>query len=57
MFDLKQLDGKPVTGLEAYLGEKGHLVIIRKSAPLNDKDYIHAHAMKEGWGPMMNFGF
>ena len=49
IFDLKQLsDGKPVKGLETYLGEKGHLVVIRQSAPLTDKDYIHAHAMKEG---------
>lgn len=47
-FGLKQLDGKPVTGLGPYLGEKGHLVIIRKSVPLTAKDYIHAHAMKEG---------
>lgn len=47
-FDLKQLTGKPVSGLEPYLGEKGHLVVIRKSAPLTDKDYIHAHATKEG---------
>lgn len=54
-FDLKQLDGKPVTGLEPYLGEKGHLVIIRKSAPLNDKDYIHAHAMKEGEASNIRF--
>jgi hypothetical protein len=48
IFDLKQgLDGKPVTKLEPYLGEKGHLVVIRKSAALTTKDYIHAHAMKE----------
>jgi hypothetical protein len=47
-FDLKRLDGSPVTGLEPYLGEKGHLVVIKKSAPLTDKDYIHAHAMRGG---------
>jgi hypothetical protein len=47
-FNLKQLDGKPVTGLGPYLGEKGHLVVIRQSVPLTRKDYIHAHAMKEG---------
>ena len=54
-FDLKQLDGKPVTGLGPYLGEKGHLVVIRKSAPLTDKDYIHAHAMKEGEASEIKF--
>lgn len=55
-FDLKQLsDGKPVTGLEPYLGEKGHLVVIRQSAPLTDKDYIHAHAMKEGEASEIKF--
>ena len=54
-FDLKQLDGKPVTGLGPYLGEKGHLVVIRKSAPLIDKDYIHAHAVKEGEASEIKF--
>lgn len=55
IFDLKQLDGKPVTGLRPYLGQKGHLVVIRKSAPLTDKDYIHAHAMKEGEASEIKF--
>ena len=51
MFDLKQvLDGMPVTKLEPYLGEKGHLVVIRKSAALTIKDYIHAHAMEQEGG-------
>jgi hypothetical protein len=55
-FDLKQLsDGKPVTGLKPYLGEKGHLVVIRQSVPLTDKDYIHAHAMKGGEASMITF--
>lgn len=54
-FNLKQLDGKPVTGLGPYLGEKGHLVVIRKSAPLTAKDYIHAHAMKEGEASEIKF--
>jgi len=48
-FDLRQAsDDKPVTGLQPYLGEKGHLVVIRKSTALTAEDYIHAHAMKEG---------
>ncbi|MFN7661908.1 MAG: hypothetical protein ACK5P3_27990, partial [Dolichospermum sp.] len=29
-----------------YLGEKGHLVIIKSSSPLTKSDYIHAHALK-----------
>lgn len=35
---------KPVTDLQPYLGEKGHLVIIRQSPELTASDYIHAHA-------------
>lgn len=54
-FDLKQLDGKPITGLGPYLGEKGHLVVIRKSDPLRARDYIHAHAMKDGEASEIRF--
>lgn len=54
-FDLKQLDGKPMTGLEPYLGEKGHLVVIRKSEPLRARDYIHAHARKDGEASEIRF--
>lgn len=32
--------------LQPYLGEKGHLVILKKSSPLTEADYIHSHAMK-----------
>jgi hypothetical protein len=56
IFDLKQVpDGKPVKRLGQYLGEKGHLVVIRKSAALTTKDYIHAHAMKEGGASEIKF--
>jgi hypothetical protein len=54
-FNLQWPDGSPVAGLEPYLGEKGHLVVIRKSAPLNDKDYIHAHAMQGGEASTIGF--
>lgn len=48
-FDLKMVsDDSPVKGLHPFLGEKAHLVVIRKSEILNVNDYIHAHAMKGG---------
>ncbi len=37
---------KPPTDLKSYLGERGHLVIIKQSSPLTRADYIHAHAIK-----------
>lgn len=37
---------RPIADLQPYLGEKGHLVILRQSSPLKATDYIHAHAMK-----------
>jgi hypothetical protein len=47
-FDLlSSNDKKPVTDLQPYLGEKGHLVIIKSTSPLTAKDYIHAHALKD----------
>jgi hypothetical protein len=54
-FYLKQIDGKPVTGLGPYLGEKGHLVIIGKSKTLSVRNYLHAHAMKEGEASEIKF--
>lgn len=46
-FSLKQAtNNQPITDLQPYLGERGHLVILKKSAPLTRTDYIHAHAMK-----------
>ncbi|MBD1847283.1 hypothetical protein H6F89_28535 [Cyanobacteria bacterium FACHB-63] len=36
---------QPVTNLQPYLGEKGHLVILRQSPALSRADYIHAHAV------------
>jgi hypothetical protein len=54
-FDLTQTDGRPVKGLGRYLGEKGHLVVIRKSAFLTGKDYVHTHAMKDGKAAEIRF--
>ncbi len=33
--------------LQNYLGERGHLVVLKQSSPLTEADYIHAHAMKD----------
>ncbi|MBD1834273.1 hypothetical protein H6F61_16615 [Cyanobacteria bacterium FACHB-472] len=38
-------DNQPIKDLQPYLGEKGHLVILRQSPNLTAADYIHAHAM------------
>lgn len=47
-FDLKDTaTNQPLTDLQPYLGEKGHLVIIKKSTPLTASDYIHAHALAD----------
>jgi len=46
-FDLKDQKNQPIKDLQPYLGEKGHLVIIKSSSPLTTSDYIHAHAMKD----------
>ncbi|HEY9849146.1 MAG TPA: hypothetical protein V6D28_06790 [Leptolyngbyaceae cyanobacterium] len=47
MFDLRQASNNQLlTDLQPYLGERGHLVILKQSSPLTRTDYIHAHAMK-----------
>ncbi|MBW4623051.1 MAG: hypothetical protein KME17_27290 [Cyanosarcina radialis HA8281-LM2] len=40
-------DKQPIKDLRSYLGERGHLVIIKQSSPLTAADYIHAHALKD----------
>ncbi|OBQ34178.1 MAG: hypothetical protein AN485_16745 [Anabaena sp. MDT14b] len=45
-FDLKDQKNQPIKDLQPYLGEKGHLVIIKSSSPLTTSNYIHAHAIK-----------
>lgn len=46
-FDVKNAVNKqPIKDLQPYLGERGHLVIIKSSSPLTIADYIHAHALK-----------
>ncbi|MGB5959288.1 MAG: hypothetical protein WBG73_01415 [Coleofasciculaceae cyanobacterium] len=47
-FNLKQTsNNQPITDLQPYLGERGHLVILKQSPSLTKADYIHAHAMKD----------
>lgn len=38
-------DRTPIDDLKPYLGEMGHLVIVRQTAPLTVDEYIHTHAM------------
>ncbi|NET37008.1 MAG: hypothetical protein F6K19_34125 [Cyanothece sp. SIO1E1] len=38
--------GEPVADLEPYLGELGHMVIVKQSDSLTKADYIHAHALR-----------
>lgn len=43
MFSLKDVNGKPVTDLQPYLGALGHSVILREG----NLDFIHAHPMED----------
>ncbi|HIK24709.1 MAG TPA: hypothetical protein IGP91_02390 [Thermosynechococcus sp. M46_R2017_013] len=36
---------QPLPDLRPYLGEAGHLVILRATTPLKPSDYLHAHAL------------
>lgn len=47
-FDLQDMaSNQPITDLQPYLGEKGHLVIVRQSPALTRANYIHAHAVHD----------
>jgi hypothetical protein len=43
-FKLQQANGQPIADLQPYLGERGHLVIVRQTDALTRADYLHAHA-------------
>lgn len=45
-FSLNDANNQPIQDLKPYLGEQGHLVILKQSSPLTRADYIHAHAMR-----------
>ncbi|MDZ8055117.1 MAG: hypothetical protein RMX68_026595 [Aulosira sp. ZfuVER01] len=48
IFNLQDTATKqPIKDLQPYLGERGHLVIIKRTSPLTRADYIHAHALKD----------
>ena len=56
MFDLRDTaTNQPITDLQPYLGERGHLVIIKQSSPLTGADYLHAHAVKDNSDGNVNF--
>ena len=38
---------QPLKDLQPYLGEEGHLVIVKQAPELTKADYIHAHALKD----------
>ncbi len=45
VFNLQEVtSNQPIKDLQPYLGERGHLVIVKQSSPLTKADYIHAHA-------------
>ncbi|PAX59468.1 hypothetical protein [Brunnivagina elsteri] len=55
-FDLQELkQNQAIKDLQPYLGEKGHLVIVKSSSPLTEADYIHAHPIKESTDGQINF--
>lgn len=53
-FNLKDAKGKPVE-LQPYLGERGHLVIVKKGDFLTENSYLHSHAMKESPSGQVQF--
>lgn len=54
-FNLEKNDNQPMTNLQEYLGEKGHLVIIKQASPLTKQDYIHAHAIPDATSGNVKF--
>jgi plastocyanin len=38
---------QPIADLQPYLGERGHMVIVRQANPITRANYIHAHAMPD----------
>lgn len=56
MFNLRESsNNQPLTDLQPYLGERGHLVILKQSSLLTKADYIHAHATKDTPNEQVNF--
>jgi Cupredoxin-like domain len=38
---------QPIADLQPYLGERGHMVIVRQASQITRANYIHAHAMPD----------
>ncbi len=55
IFDLKDQTNQPIKDLKPYLGERGHLVIIRDGKNLTKSDYIHGHAIKNQSNSQIQF--
>lgn len=56
MFNLQETsNNQPLKDLQPYLGERGHLVIIKQSSNLTAADYIHAHALKDTTSGQVHF--
>ncbi|BAY22892.1 hypothetical protein NIES2100_26560 [Calothrix sp. NIES-2100] len=56
IFNLQDAATKqPIKDLQPYLGERGHLVIIKRTKSLTRADYIHAHALKDTPDGEVNF--
>ncbi|MBE9007020.1 hypothetical protein IQ259_18585 [Fortiea sp. LEGE XX443] len=49
------VNNQPIKDLQPYLGERGHLVILKSSSPLTVSDYIHAHALKNSSDGQIEF--
>jgi hypothetical protein len=55
-FDLQDAAShQPIANLQPYLGEKGHLVILRQSPTLTRENYIHAHAVQNTSANQIHF--
>ncbi len=55
-FNLQDAEtGQPLSDLQPYLGERGHLVILRQSPSLSRSDYIHAHPLPEDQAGQVQF--
>ena len=47
-FNLVDTETKqPISDLQPYLGERGHMVIVRQASQITRANYIHAHAMPD----------
>lgn len=46
-FDLKDKNDQPIQDLQPYLGERGHLVIIKQAEELTPENYLHAHPISK----------